>query len=153
MNWDSPADASPSQIRGPKGMAMRLALIAILAAVGAATAAHGACPSGLHRAITAELFFGRDRGGAPAVSDADWKSFLDQEISPRFSAGLSVSDVYGEWREPGGRFIHEPSKAVILVLDDLSAKKGDLAHVRDAYKRRFHQKSVLLVEEDACVSF
>jgi hypothetical protein len=120
---------------------------------GAAAGAPIACPDGLHPATTAELFFGRDIGEDVGVSDADWRSFLDQEVSPRFASGLSVSDVYGQWKSPKGVFVREPSKALFLVLAGTADERANLGFIRDAYKRRFHQTSVLLVEEKACVSF
>ena len=120
---------------------------------GAAAAAPRACPDGLRPAATAELFFGRDIGEDVGVSDADWQAFLDQEVSPRFASGLSVSDVYGQWKSPKGVFVREPSKALFLVLTGAKDERDSLGVIREAYKRRFHQTSVLLVEERACVSF
>ena len=120
---------------------------------GSAAAAPRSCPPGLRPATTAELFFGRDVGDEPGVSDADWRRFVDEEVSPRFPSGLSVNDVYGQWRGPKGEFVREPSKALFLVLAGNRDESANLGYVRDAYRRRFHQESVLLVEQQACVSF
>ncbi|HWA61074.1 MAG TPA: DUF3574 domain-containing protein [Caulobacteraceae bacterium] len=138
--------------------AAALAVVAALAAgpvlARTAPAAQAAtCPQALHRATTAELYFGRNVGDEVGVSDEDWKDFLDHEISPRFPDGLSVSDVYGQWRGPKGHFVREPSKAVMLVLAGDAAEPAKLRAIRDAYRRRFHQDSVLLIERTACVSF
>ena len=127
--------------------------LAVALIAGPVAAAPAACPAGLHPATTAELYFGRDVGAGLGVSDEDWKSFLDQEVTPRFSGGLSVSDVYGQWLGPTGDFVREPSKALFLVLTGTADERANLQYVRDAYKRRFHQRSVLLVEQRACVSF
>ncbi len=32
------------------------------------------------------------------ISEADWRDFLDREVTPRFPSGLSVVDVYGQWQ-------------------------------------------------------
>ena len=128
--------------------ALALALIATPAA-----AAPRACPIGLHPATTAELFFGRNVGQELGVSEEAWRDFLDQEVSTRFADGLSVSDVYGQWRDTHGQFVREPSKAVFLVLKGSPTERRNLQAVRDAYRRRFNQSSVLLVRERACVSF
>jgi len=130
-----------------------LTLSAALVATTALAAPPRACPGGLHRAVTAELYFGRDIRGAGEVSDADWTQFVDNEITPRFPAGLSVSDVYGQWRTPKGEFEREQTKALFLVLSGTAAERQSLALVRDAYKQRFHQDSVMLVEQQACVAF
>lgn len=130
-----------------------LTLTIALGATAALAAPPRACPGGLHRAVTAELYFGRDIRGAGEVSDADWTQFVDNEITPRFPAGLSVSDVYGQWRTPKGQFEREQTKALFLVLAGTAAERQSLDLVRDAYKQRFHQDSVMLVEQQACVAF
>ena len=132
-----------------------VALIAAfaLSASAAAAAPASACPEGLRPANTAQLFFGRSVAFTGQVSDADWRAFLDAEVSPRFPEGLSVSDVYGQWKSPAGDFVRENSKAVLIVLAGRADEQRRLDQVRAAYKRRFHQQSVLLVEQSACVAF
>src|ERR1700676_3204801 len=96
---------------------MRSLLIALMLAAAPAlvSAAPRDCPPGLHPATTAEMFFGRNEGQGLAVTDDDWRAFVDEEVSPRFPAGLTVSDVYGHWRDADG-FVREPSKALFIVL-------------------------------------
>jgi hypothetical protein len=130
-----------------------LTLSIALCATTALAAPPRACPGGLHRAVTAELYFGRDIRGVGEVSEADWTQFVDAEVTPRFPAGLSVNDVYGQWRSPKGQFEHEQTKALFLVLAGTAAERQSLDLVRDAYKQRFHQTSVMLVEQQACVAF
>ena len=135
---------------------LKLALVlALFAAPALAKSAPrpAACPADLHTATTAELYFGRDIGQEVGVSDEDWRGFLESEVSSRFPAGLSVSDVFGQWRGPKGAFVREPSKAVLLVLAGVPDEAGKLRAIRAAYKTRFHQDSVLLIERTACVSF
>ena len=133
----------------------RILLAVVIAAAFAAEAAAAAprCPAGLRPATTAEVFFGQDIAGGGEVSDADWRGFLSAEVSPRFPDGLTVADVYGQWRGPKGSFVREPSKALFIVLGHRGDDQRRLALVRDAYKRQFRQDSVLLVEERACVGF
>ncbi len=111
------------------------------------------CPTGQSRAETVEMVFGRNEGDRLAVSEADWRSFIDEEVTPRFPDGLSVMDVQGQWRAPGGSLVREPSKIIYLVLDGGPDDPAKIAHIRDSYKQRFRQKSVLLVSQKACVSF
>lgn len=135
---------------------MRLIAFIAAAAVCAGAASAGsasACPQGLRPANTAQLFFGRSMGDGGEVSDADWRSFVDAEVSPRFPDGLSISDVYGQWKSPAGDFVREDSKALFIVLAGKPGERQRLDLIRDAYKRRFHQQSVLLVEQPACVAF
>jgi hypothetical protein len=134
-----------------------LRLVALFAAAICASVAPAApataCPDGLRQADTVQLFFGRSTGWTGEVSEADWRAFLDAEVSPRFPDGLSVSDVYGQWKSPAGDFVREESKALFIVLAGRPDERQRLDLIRDAYKRRFHQQSVLLVEQKACVAF
>ena len=111
------------------------------------------CPAGQSRADTVELVFGRNEGQRLAVSEEDWRRFVDEVITPRFPDGLSVMDLQGQWRAPGGTLVREPSKIVYLVLDGGPDDPAKIAHIREDYKARFHQQSVLLVSQMACVSY
>lgn len=100
----------------------------------------------------AQLFFGRNTGATPAVSEAAFRRFVDEEITPRFPDGLTVLEGGGQWRGDENQLIREASKVVLIVLP----KRGDrqkLNQVREAYKKRFSQESVLLVTQQSCVSF
>jgi hypothetical protein len=119
----------------------------------ASTPVHAGCPVGLSKATTAELVFGRNIGERLGVSEDDWKKFLDEDVTPRFPEGLSVVDVQGQWRASNGALVREPSKALYLILDGGPDDAAKIAHIRDAYKRRFKQEAVLLVTHSACVSF
>jgi hypothetical protein len=133
---------------------MRSLLIGlILSAVAcAAAAAPRPCPSGLHPATTAELLFGPGDGRQLGVSEDDWKSFVSDEVTPRFPDGLTVSDVYGQWQGDKG-FVREPSKVLFVVISNEGDDQANLSYVREAYKRRFNQDSVVLAEAPACVAF
>lgn len=120
-----------------------------LTGVGADTG----CSGGLKPATTAELVFGRNIGAAVGVSDADWKAFVDAEVTPRFPEGLTVIDAAGQWRGVDGVIVAEPSKSLLLILDGAPGERGKIEAIRSAYKTRFRQESVLLIERPACVGF
>lgn len=112
------------------------------------------CPAGQQPMRTAQLFFGQNIGGKPGVSDADFRKFVDDELTPRFPEGLTVLDGGGQWKGPDQKLIRESSKVVVLVLPRHSLTDGrKLNMVREAYKQRFHQDSVLLVTQRSCASF
>lgn len=102
---------------------------------------------------TAELFFGRNIGSEIGVSEDDWRTFLAEEVTPRFPAGLSVTDVAGQWRDADGTIVREPSKALFLVLSGGPGEAERIEAIREAYKTRFGQHGVMLVRGRACVSF
>jgi len=102
----------------------------------------------------AEMMFGRDIGGHVGVSESAWKRFLAREITPRFPDGLTVTSAAGQWRDRStGAIVNEPSKLVLIVLPGNADDQARLDAVVAAYKRRFHQQSVGVVEQSACVSF
>ncbi|MES2894396.1 MAG: DUF3574 domain-containing protein [Pseudomonadota bacterium] len=127
--------------------------LALLALGGCASLSGPACPVGQEPMRTAQLFFGRNIGHKPGVSDADFRAFVDQELTPRFPEGLTVLDGGGQWKGDENKMIREASKVVVLVLP-LKGDSGDkLDAARRAYVRKFHQDSVMLVTQPACVAF
>jgi len=126
----------------------------VLTLAGCATAPVGPpCPAGQERMRTAQLFFGRNIAGKGSVSEADFRRFVDEEMTPRFPDGLTVLDAGGQWRGDENRLIREASKVVLIVLPPRHGAADRLEAVRAAYKARFHQESVLLITQAACVSF
>lgn len=120
---------------------------------GCAPFQHMRCPPGLERLTSAELVFGRDIAGGGSVSDADWASFVDTEVTLRFPDGLSTFDAQGQWRTPDGTIIREPSKLLLIVIKGTKDEQAKLEAVRNAYKARFKQQSVLLIEHRECAAF
>jgi hypothetical protein len=108
-------------------------------------------PPAASTAVT-ELYFGRNIPGGGEVSDADWRGFLDDVVTPRFPEGFTVIDGEGQYRMSGGAITHERSKVLMVIV-----KGGDadlrLAEVAAEYKRRFRQESVLRRDAVSCVSF
>jgi hypothetical protein len=123
------------------------------ALAGCETPRYGCAKAGMR--ATAELVFGRssDDPDHRSVTEADFTRFLDEEVTPRFPDGLTVIDAQGRWSAPAGAAIHEQSKMVMIVLPGRPDDHAKLNAVRDAYKARYHQQSVLLLTRGDCVSF
>lgn len=137
---------------------MRVVTISVvlgsLALAGCASLpAPAACPVGQEPMRTAQLFFGQNIGGKPGVSEADFRKFVDEELTPRFPSGLTVLEGGGQWKGDENRLIREASKVVVLVLPNGPDAGKKLDAARKAYKARFRQDSVLLVTQAACVDF
>ena len=96
--------------------------------------------------------FGTRSGARLGVGETSWSRFLAREVTPRFPDGLSVLDAAGQWRDPTGRVVREPSKLVIIVTADAEAA-GKVAAIVSAYKQRFHQQSVGVVTRPVCAAF
>jgi hypothetical protein len=113
-----------------------------------------ACPAPQQAKQVAELLFGRNAGGRLSVSEAAWERFVTRALTPRFSDGLTISDGSGQWRDPGnGTIMREPVKRVEIVLPGNADDQARLDAVVSAYKQEFHQHSVVVIVQTACVSF
>lgn len=126
--------------------------IIALVVAGCETPAPQGCPAGLKPVTEAELFFGRDIAGGGSVGDAEWQSFLDTDVTPRFPNGLTVEDGSGQWKDEHG-IVRESSKRVTIVLTGAPGEQADLDAIRASYKSRFRQDAVLLVETNGCGGF
>jgi formylmethanofuran dehydrogenase subunit E len=128
-------------------------IILALTLAGCASVQPPACPAGQERLKTAQLFFGQNIGGKPGVSDADFRKFVDSELTSRFPDGLTIVDGGGQWKGSENQLIREASKVVVIVLPAKGDGGARIEAARAAYKHRFQQESVLLVTQASCVSF
>ena len=87
------------------------------------------------------------------VSAADWQSFLDDAVTPRFPQGLSTWPVAGQWRNSTGLTVREASHVLHIVHPARAADDRAITDIAAAYKTRFRQESVLRVRSTACVLF
>jgi broad specificity phosphatase PhoE len=135
---------------------MKRTLLAALLALGAwalgactppavQTAAPTACMAPLKPAVEVDLYFGE-------VSPTEWRAFLDEEVTPRFPDGLSVIDIYGQYRNRQGTIGRERSKLLVIVVFDAPAHAPRVQAIVDSYRRRYKQESVLRVERSICAA-
>ncbi|MEO0508601.1 MAG: DUF3574 domain-containing protein [Verrucomicrobiota bacterium] len=106
------------------------------------------------------LYFGLRRvgGNAPfkGITEERWVQFLDEEVSPRFPAGFTVVDGYGQWihmENPDKTPNRLVSKVIILLHPSTEEYRARIEEVRDVFKEQFGQESVLRVTLAAEVSF
>ena|SRR5579871_6560568 len=106
--------------------------------------------------VNTQLYFGLGPAGdaSKGVSEADWRAFLDTEVTPRFPAGLSVVDVYGQWLSKGQATPeHIRSKMIVIDYPETAANERSIEAIRVAWKAKTHDQSVMKVTEHADVSF
>lgn len=125
---------------------------ALLAALTACQAGPGACPAGTESRQRVELYFGRDSPNG-SVSDEDWQGYLDEVLTPAFPQGLTVLRAKGQWVGGGGERVSEDSFVVLIYLPAGSLAEDSIDSAVAAYKSRFAQESVLLVEDRICLAF
>jgi hypothetical protein len=136
------------RVRAALGLTASAAILS-----GCASLAPAACPAGQSAGREVQLFFGRNVGDRLGVSEADFQRFVDEELTPRFQAGLTVLDAAGQWRDASGVIGREPSKVVILVLPGRAGGEDKLDAVRQAYRARFSQEAVLMTTQPTCLGF
>jgi hypothetical protein len=100
-----------------------------------------------------ELLFGLGRKDGTEIGEADWRAFLDSEVTPRFPDGLTVLNGYGQWRNGAGAIAREKSVMLVIWHRRTADSEARIEAIRAAYKARFGQESVLRVDGVSCVSF
>jgi hypothetical protein len=99
------------------------------------------------------LYFGRNRPGGDTVTDVEWQTFLDQVLTPRFPAGLTVVAATGQWKGKSGLVEQERSEVVtVFHSGDEAARRAVMEAVAE-YKRRFRQEAVLRERMPTCARF
>jgi hypothetical protein len=102
------------------------------------------------RFFRTELYFGSAKPDGTAVTEAEFKEFLDQCVTPRFPDGLTLLTGLGQFRGSNGVIVQERSMLLILLYPVQARRESSILveEIRDAYKRIFLQESVL--RSDRC---
>jgi Protein of unknown function (DUF3574) len=82
------------------------------------------------------------------LSPADWDSFARDTIEPSFPQGFTVLDASGAWK--GGR---EHSRVLDIVAPETPTNDDTITHIAAAYRTRFVQESVGIVQAPVCAAF
>jgi hypothetical protein len=82
----------------------------------------------------------------------EWQSFLATEVTPRFPDGLTVLTGFGQWRS-GESVRKEGSRVLLIFAPRRPDNDAHIEAIRDTYRARFEQDSVLRVDGLSCVSF
>jgi hypothetical protein len=109
-----------------------------------------ACEVGDTALVRDVVYFGRNRPGGGIVTDAEWQGFLDQVVTPRFPAGLTVLSANGQWRGASGRVERERAEVLTVLHAGDAAARRAVAEVAAEYKRRFAQEAVLRERMTSC---
>jgi Protein of unknown function (DUF3574) len=98
--------------------------------------------------VRTELYFGTARLDYASVSEAEWRGFLDSVITKRFPEGLTVIRADGQVQDDSGNVNKEKAFLLILLypLRDWKEANESIEFIRNAYKKKFKQQSVLRVD-------
>ena len=138
-----------------------LALLAIGLGLGAGHAQYAAvsndagiaCRTSAKAMARLELLFGTSRRQGAPISEGEWTSFLDTEVTPRFPNGLTVLSGPGQWRGVDGLVAKERSLMLVIWYEPTSLADAHIEAIRSAFKQLFDQESVMRVDSVSCVSF
>jgi Protein of unknown function (DUF3574) len=101
-----------------------------------------------------ELVLGSAKPDGSAVTEEEFRRFLDQQVTPRFPEDLTLLVDLGQFRDVRGVITPERSMLLILLYPFGQAASDDnIEHIREAYKAAFQQQSVFRTDSRACVSF
>jgi hypothetical protein len=127
-------------------------LLAVLLLSGCAATPPARCAANQKSAMQELIYFGAEKPGGQ-VSPAEWTSFLEEIVTPRFPSGFTTWDAAGQWRAADGSLTREASHVLNLVHDGDPASVSSVIDIIDRYKVRFSQEAVLRVNTPACISF
>jgi hypothetical protein len=94
------------------------------------------------------LYFGTQKAEGGVVSDAEWQTFLADEITSRFPSGLTTWEASGQWRDQHNVIERERTHIVQIVHPASGADEGRIVAIIEAYKKRYVQEAVFRVRSD-----
>lgn len=149
----------PTRTPGSLALSARILVLAaiVLAAASCrpagATSAAVQCAIGDTALVRDVVYFGRNTPGGAELSDSAWQEYVDDVLTPRFPAGLTIWDAAGQWRGAGGRVERERSKVLSLLHPGDARSQALVAEAVGEYKRRFAQEAVLRERVTTCSRF
>ena len=111
------------------------------------------CATGARAMARTELVFGTQRQRRASVPKASWSAFVRGEVTKRFPDGFTIIPCRGQWRGNNGVIILERSHILLVWHDGAGETNVKLEALRDIYRRRFQQQSVMRIDGADCVSF
>jgi hypothetical protein len=125
--------------------AAALLLAGAFPAAGCAPAAPPAAGPSAGGAVSEHLFLGRALPEGARVTEEAWRTFLDEEVTPRFPDGLTVTRAEGRWRAADGAVLEEDVFVLEIVHGGGDREARLIGEIADAYRERFRQESVMRV--------
>ena len=115
-------------------------------------AAQNPCVKG-NLQVQTTLWFGLSRPHGANITAREWQLFIDKDVTPRFKDGLSVYDAKGQWLGDDGHLARENSKALMLIHTADKTSDQNIEQLRQIYKQRFQQESVMRIDNKVCADF
>ncbi len=140
-------------LAGAPALVLAAGLFAAACRQAGATSSIARCAVGDTALVRDVLYFGRNTPGGSELSDSVWQQYVDEVLTPRFPAGLTIWDAAGQWRGASGKVERERSKVLTLLHAGDARSDGLVAEAIGEYKRRFAQEAVLRERVTTCSRF
>ena len=102
--------------------------------------------------IRATLYSGRFLPSGGQTTDAEFQSFVDEEIAPRFPS-LTLFNAEGQTVDADGNVLREKSDVISIILEDTDLNETAINEVSAAYRDSSGRPGLLVtVDEDIAVS-
>jgi Protein of unknown function (DUF3574) len=95
--------------------------------------------------IVSRLYFGQATPKG-VVTEAQWRAFVADSVTPRFPDGFTELRAQGHWRSDRGTVIGEDTRIVEIAHDHAALSRERVRAVAAEYKSRFAQQSVLVAQ-------
>jgi hypothetical protein len=104
--------------------------------------------------IKTDLYFGQSRPDGSMITKAEWDNFSETQIARVFKEGSTTTAVTGSWYDPvSHKLITEPTYIVSHIHKKSPLISKQIDSLRNFYKSKFQQQSVLRVDEKLKASF
>ena len=130
-----------------------IAALSVASIAGASGSETSVCPAEFNKFIEHRIFFGRNFPDGQSISDEAWNTFLADEITPRFPAGLSVLDVQGQWKDASGVLVKDRTKLLLILASPGDGSLQLMNEVAEQFLKTYPQGSILRSYEEVCAAF
>lgn len=135
-------------VRARQAIGRRLVLGGVIIALGAfalgfTSAAAPRLKGVCEPRIQERLFFGLSSPDGP-IPEGEWEAFVENVVTPRFPAGLTIVEATGQWQSGDKRVTREDARVLEIIHDRSSDASRRIAEIASEYKARYRQDSVLI---------
>jgi hypothetical protein len=104
--------------------------------------------------IETDLYFGQSKPDGSMITEKEWNQFREDQVAKLFKEGSTVIQAAGNWYDPEiHKLITEPTYVVIYLYKKSSSMSQQIDSLRDRYKLKFQQQSVLRVDKKVRARF
>jgi hypothetical protein len=106
------------------------------------------CSCSATRMTGTDLYFGQSTPDGGRVTENEWRDFKENKIAGIFKDGCTVLSGTGNWYDSAShQSVTEPAYVVVYLYKNSGQISKQIDSLRNWYKIRFRQQSVLRVDK------